>query len=123
MSNETLIGLIVVIAVIVVIIILFGIGMYFKHLVVVPFNEVHVVSRGKKISQYDGAGRYIYLPLFHGRTIIPKHVLDIEPPLIKLHDIDKLPFGVEISVKVVVSDPEKAASTLTRIDHQTWRTR
>jgi regulator of protease activity HflC (stomatin/prohibitin superfamily) len=46
-------------------------------------------------------------------------VLDIEPPLIKLHDQDKLPFGVEISVKVQVTDPQMAASRLTRIDHST----
>jgi flotillin len=92
---------------------------YFKSLVVVPFNEVHVVSRRQKVTQYDGKGRYTFFKLIHGRTIIPKFVLDIEPPLIKLHDQDKLPFGVEISVKVQVTDPPKAASTLTRIDHPT----
>ncbi|MFX0101385.1 MAG: SPFH domain-containing protein [Candidatus Hodarchaeota archaeon] len=93
---------------------------YFKSLVVVPFNEVHVVSRGKgKVTQYDGSGRYVFLKFLYSRTIIPKHVLDIEPPLIKLHDVDKLPFGVEISVKVQVTDPPKAAQTLTRIDHNT----
>jgi regulator of protease activity HflC (stomatin/prohibitin superfamily) len=92
---------------------------YFKSLVVVPFNEVHVISRRQRVTQYDGKGRYTYFKLIHGRTIIPKFVLDIEPPLIKLHDQDKLPFGVEISVKVQVTDPPKAASTLTRIDHAT----
>jgi uncharacterized membrane protein YqiK len=86
---------------------------------VVPFNEVHVVSRRQKVTQYDGKGRYTYFKFIHGRTIIPKFVLDIEPPLIKLHDQDKLPFGVEISVKVQVTDPPKAAQTLTRIDHMT----
>ncbi len=95
------------------------VGIYLKSLVVVPFNEVHVVSHGKKITQYDGSGRYVFLRAFHGRTIIPKHVLDIEPKLIKLHDVDKLPFGVEISVKVQVTDPPKAAATLTTIDHNT----
>ncbi len=93
--------------------------MYFKTIVVVPFNEVHVVSHGEKVKQYDGKGRYRYYKFVHGRTIIPKFVLDIEPPLIKLHDQDKLPFGVEISVKVQVTDPPMAAKNLTRIDHLT----
>ncbi len=93
--------------------------MYFKSLVVVPFNEVHVVSRRQKVTQYDGKGRYTYFKFIQGRTIIPKFVLDIEPKLIKLHDQDKLPFGVEISVKVQVTDPPKAAQTLTKIDHLT----
>lgn len=84
-----------------------------------PFNEVHVISRSKKVTTYDGKGRYFYIPFLHGRTIIPKHVLDIEPSLIKLHDMDNLPFGVEVSVKVQVTDPEKAAATLTSIDHNT----
>ncbi|MBD3187967.1 hypothetical protein GF325_14110 [Candidatus Bathyarchaeota archaeon] len=106
-------GVIVGIAVIIYIIV------WFNTLVVVPFNEVHVVSKTKKVNQYDGSGRYRYFKVLHGRTIIPKHVLDIEPPLIKLHDIDKLPFGVEISVKVQVTDPRKAAETLTAINHQT----
>lgn len=92
---------------------------YFKTIVVVPFNEIHVVSRGKKISEYDGKGRYRFYSFFHSRTIIPKHVLDIEPGLMDLHDQDNLPFGVEISIKVQVTDPQKAAATLTRIDHNT----
>jgi len=87
--------------------------------VVVPFNEVHVLSKGQTVKQYDGKGRYRYYKFVHGRTIIPKFVLDIEPPLIKLHDKDKLPFGVEISVKVQVTDPPMAAKNLTRIDHST----
>jgi flotillin len=88
-------------------------------LIVVPFNQIHVVSRGKKIVTYDGRGRYMFIPFLHGRTIIPKHVIDVEPKLIKLHDQDNLPFGVEISVKVQVTDPQKAAAALTRIDHAT----
>jgi len=92
---------------------------YFKSIVVVPFNEIHVVSKGKTVITYDGKGRYNYFPFIHGRTRIPKHVLDIEPGLIKLLDQDNLPFGVEVSVKVQVTDPQKAAATLTRIDHQT----
>nr|MDO8113876.1 SPFH domain-containing protein [Candidatus Sigynarchaeota archaeon] len=108
--------IIIVIGIIAALIIL---GTFLKAIVVVPFNEVHVVSRGKKVTQYDGSGRYFYFKAFYGRTIIPKHVLDVEPALIKLHDIDKLPFGVEISVKVQVTDPPKAAATLTQIDHST----
>ena len=92
---------------------------FIKSLVVVPFNEIHVVSKGKTVLTYDGKGRYYFIPFLHGRTKIPKHVLDIEPGLIKLLDQDNLPFGVEISVKVQVTDPQKSAATLTRIDHQT----
>jgi len=92
---------------------------YFKTNIVVPFNEIHVVSKGKTIYEHDGKGRYRYFPFLHGRTIIPKHVLDIEPGLLDLHDCDNLPFGVEISIKVQVTDPQKAAATLTRIDHST----
>jgi GTP-binding nuclear protein Ran len=36
-----------------------------------------------------------------------------------LHDCDNLPFGVEISIKVLVTDPQKAAATLPRLDHST----
>jgi flotillin len=51
-----------------------------------------------------------------GRKIIPKHVLDVEPGILDLHDRDHLPFGVEISIKVQVTDSQKAAETLTEID-------
>jgi regulator of protease activity HflC (stomatin/prohibitin superfamily) len=92
---------------------------YLKTITVVPFNEIHVVSKRKKIYEYDGKGRYRFYGFFHSRTVIPKHVLDIEPGLMDLHDIDNLPFGVEISIKVQVTDPQKAAATLTQIDHNT----
>jgi len=92
---------------------------WLKTICVVPFNEIHVVSRGKRISEYDGKGRYRFYNFFHSRTIIPKHVLDIEPGLMDLHDSENLPFAVEISIKVQVTDPQKAAATLTRIDHNT----
>ncbi len=92
---------------------------YINTLVVVPFNQIHVISKGKKAITHDGKGRYNFIPFLHGRTIIPKHVIDVEPKLIKLHDQDNLPFGVEISVKVQVTDPQKAAAALTRIDHAT----
>ena len=111
--EEIIIGSIVA-AIVVLIIVLI---IYFKTNVVVPFNEIHVVSRGKNVTEYDGKGRYRYFSFLYGRTIIPKHVLDIEPGILDLHDKDNLPFGVEISIKVQVTDPEKAAATLTRIDH------
>jgi len=103
----------------VVLFIIIAIIIYFKTNIVVPFNEIHVVSKGTTIHEYDGKGRYRYFPFLYGRTIIPKHVLDIEPGLLDLHDCDNLPFGVEISIKVQVTDPQKAAATLTRIDHST----
>ncbi|WP_457559274.1 SPFH domain-containing protein [Candidatus Harpocratesius sp.] len=111
----------VIITVIIIILILLSvIGLIIlKGNTVVPFNETHVVSKGKRVATYDGKGRYVFIRFFMSRTIIPKHVLDIEPKLIKLHDQDNLPFGVEISVKVQVTDPQKASATLTRIDHST----
>ncbi len=99
--------------------IIIAIIIYFKTNIVVSFNEIHVISKGTTIHEYDGKGRYRYFPFLYGRTIIPKHVLDIEPGLLDLHDCDNLPFGVEISIKVQVTDPQKAAATLTRIDHST----
>ncbi len=112
------IGFGIVIALVVLFIIL-AIIIYFKTNIVVPFNEIHVISKGTTIHEYDGKGRYRYFPFLYGRTIIPKHVLDIEPGLLDLHECDNLPFGVEISIKVQVTDPQKAAATLTRIDHST----
>ena len=112
----TIVGAVfIILAVIVVGIFVF----YVRNMVVVPFNEIHVISSGKKIKTLDGKGRYLYIKFWMGRTIIPKHVLDIEPGLLDLLDCDNLPFGVEISVKVQVTDPQKAAATLTRIDHKT----
>ncbi len=101
------------------VVIIIGIIVYLQKLVVVPFNEVHVISQGKKTRTYDGKGRYFFLKVIMGRTIIPKHILDIEPAMIKLHDRDNLPYGVSISVKVQVTDPQQAAASLTRIDHST----
>ncbi len=100
-------------------IIVSGVFFYFKSMIVVPFNEIHVISSGSKIKTLDGKGRYCFIKFLMSRTIIPKHVLDIEPGLLDLLDCDNLPFGVEISVKVQVTDPQKAAATLTRIDHST----
>ena len=51
--------------------------LYLKSMVVVPFNEIHVVSKGKNVFEFDGKGRYAYLPFLYGRTIIPKHVLGL----------------------------------------------
>ncbi|QEE16387.1 SPFH domain-containing protein [Promethearchaeum syntrophicum] len=96
-----------------------GVFFYFKNMIVVPFNEIHVISSGTKTKTFDGKGRYCFIKFLMSKTIIPKHVLDIEPGLLDLLDCDNLPFGVEISVKVQVTDPQKAAATLTRIDHST----
>ncbi|MFX0076292.1 MAG: SPFH domain-containing protein, partial [Candidatus Hermodarchaeota archaeon] len=78
-----------------------------------------MISKGRKVYEYDGKGRYRYFPFLHGRTIIPKHVLDIESGLLNLHDCNDLPFGVELSIKVQVTDPQKVAASLTQLDHST----
>ncbi len=114
--NWTTVG---TVAIILGVVIVVGLIVWFKNMVVVPFNEIHVISIGKKIKTMDGKGNYFYFKPMMGRTVIPKHVLDIEPGLLEMHDCDNLPFGVEISVKVQVTDPQKAAATLTRIDHST----
>lgn len=79
---------------------------------VVPPNEAHVVVTKNKRQLFDGQGRYHFYKLFNRRIIVPKEVLDIEIPDIRLHDKDKLPFMVKISCKVQVKDPAKAAETL-----------
>lgn len=115
-SSSSLIGGLIALVVVLVIV---GIIVWIRGVNVVPLNQVHVVTKRNKVNTYDGKGRYWFLKILHSRSIIPKHVLDIEPHLIKLHDIDNLPFGVEISVKVQVLDPQKAAGTLTAITHDT----
>jgi regulator of protease activity HflC (stomatin/prohibitin superfamily) len=118
-ENEKMIELIIFLIVVGVISAVLFIIFYFKANVVVPFNEVHVIGKGNNVIEYDGKGRYRFIKFLHSRTIIPKHVLDIEPGIMDLHDKDNLPFGVEVSVKVQVSDPQKAAECLTSISHQT----
>src|SRR6056297_2808989 len=115
MANGIIAGIIVTLIIALIVLVV----LYRKFHYVVPFNEVHVLSKKKPTKTYDGKGRYFYIPIFHSRTVIPKHVLDIEPGLLDLHDIDNLPFGVEISIKVQVMDPQKAAATLTAITHNT----
>lgn len=79
-------------------------------------NEVHVITKGKKIAVYDGRGRYNLLPLIHSRQIIPKNVIEIESGLIKAHDADILPFNVEVACKIRIIDGLKAAQSFGSID-------
>ncbi|NHI94174.1 MAG: hypothetical protein EAX96_16910, partial [Candidatus Lokiarchaeota archaeon] len=60
----------------------------------------------------DGQGRYVFWKLLNRRIIIPKEVLDVDIPDIRLHDKDNLPFVVKISCKVQVKEPIRAAETL-----------
>ena len=83
-----------------------------RSIVVVPPNQAHVVVSKSKKNLYDGQGRYMYFKLLHQRIIIPKEVLDVDIPDIRLHDMNNLPFVVKISCKVKVKDPFKAAETL-----------
>ncbi len=94
---------------------------YFKTNVVVPLDQCHVISKGGNIIIYNGKGRYRFIKFFHSRKIIPKVVLDIEPGLFYLHDIDNLPFGVEISIKVKVTDYKIAAAILQNINLESVR--
>jgi len=83
-----------------------------RSIVVVPPNQAHVVVSKSKKNLYDGQGRYMFFKLLHRRIIIPKEVLDVDIPDIRLHDMNNLPFVVKISCKVKVKDPYKAAETL-----------
>jgi len=94
---------------------------YFKTLVVVPLNEYHVVIKKDKKQIFDGQGRYTFFNGLYSRTIIPKFVLDVEPPLIKIHDKDQLPLGIEISCKVKISDPARAGESLRNITLESVR--
>ncbi|MHA1231687.1 MAG: SPFH domain-containing protein [Candidatus Helarchaeota archaeon] len=89
---------------------------FLSRIVVVPPSEYHVVVSKNKRKVYDGKGRYYYFPTFHRRIIIPKRVLDIEVSRIRLHDQHNLPFELEISCKIQVKDPKKAAESLGIID-------
>jgi len=89
---------------------------YLSRMVVVPPSEFHVVVGRKKRWIYDGKGRYFYFPTFKRRVVIPKRVLDIEISRIRLHDKHNLPFELEISCKIQVKDPLKAAESLGIID-------
>ncbi len=91
-------------------------GVFLSRIVVVPPSEFHVVVSKDKRNVYDGKGRYYYFPMFNRRIIIPKRVLDIEVSQIRLHDKHNLPFILEISCKIQVKDPGKAAESLGLID-------
>ncbi|MHA1143450.1 MAG: SPFH domain-containing protein [Candidatus Helarchaeota archaeon] len=100
---------------------IFAIWFWASRIVVVPPNEAHVVVSKKKRYLYDGKGRYMFIKLLHRRLIIPKVVIDVDIPDIRLHDKDNLPFVVKISCKVQVKNPEKAAETLGADIYKTLR--
>ncbi|MFX1293786.1 MAG: SPFH domain-containing protein [Promethearchaeota archaeon] len=89
---------------------------FISKIVVVPPSEFHVVVSKNNRKIYDGQGRYFFYPTFHRRIIVPKRVLDIEVSQIRLHDKHNLPFQLEISCKIQVKDPGKAAESLGAID-------
>ncbi|MHA1268397.1 MAG: SPFH domain-containing protein [Candidatus Helarchaeota archaeon] len=91
-------------------------SVYISRIVVVPPSEFHVVVSKNKRKTYDGKGRYFFFKTFNRRIIIPKRVLDIEISKIRLHDKHNLPFELEISCKIQVRDPNKAAESLGAID-------
>ncbi|MCY3411930.1 MAG: hypothetical protein INQ03_09905 [Candidatus Heimdallarchaeota archaeon] len=83
-----------------------------KNFTVVPPDQAHVISGGAKPKIYDGHGRYILLPFWQTRNVLSKAVIEISVPSIRLHDKDYLPFAVNVSCKVSIQDPLKAAETL-----------
>ena len=82
-----------------------------KNLNVVAPNEAHVIAGGKKTRVYDGRGRYVFIPIMNTKNVLSKSVIEVSIPQIKLHDMNYLPFAVEISCKVQIADPRKAAET------------
>ena len=120
MDGAAITGLIVgiVVGVIVFIIIL---AVWLNTITVVPPNEAHVVVSKNKRNLYDGQGRYMYFKLFNRRIILPKEVIDVDIPDIRLHDKDNLPLVVRISCKVQIKNPVKAAETLGGQVHDTLR--
>ena len=84
---------------------------WLSRIVVVPPNEAHVVVSKRKRHLYDGQGRYMFIKLFNRRIIIPKVIIDVDIPDIRLHDKFNLPFVVKISCKVQVRNPARAAET------------
>ncbi len=79
---------------------------------VVDLQEVHVISGKGKVKEYTAGQSYLYFPYLEKRNIVPLRVLEIAIPRIKLMDMNNLPFGVEISCKVQISDPRTAVKAL-----------
>ncbi|MHA1300268.1 MAG: SPFH domain-containing protein [Candidatus Helarchaeota archaeon] len=96
-------------------------AIWVNNIVIVPPNEAHVVVSKSKKRIYDGQGRYFYVRMFNRRIIIPKEVIDVDIPDIRLHDMDNLPLVVRISCKVQIKNPAKAAETLGSDVYETLR--
>ncbi len=79
---------------------------------VVSSEEIHVIAFGGKESQYRGGDSYFYIPRAMKRNKVKRTVIEIAVPRIKLLDRDNLPFGVEISCKVQISDAIIATRSL-----------
>jgi flotillin len=100
---------------------LIALAVWLNSIVIVPPNEAHVVVSKTKKNLYDGQGRYMFFKHFNRRIIIPKEVIDVDIPDIRLHDQDNLPLVVRISCKVQIKNPVKAAETLGNQVHDTLR--
>ncbi|NVM30760.1 MAG: hypothetical protein HWN65_18105 [Candidatus Helarchaeota archaeon] len=118
-SGLTIVIVLIVIAVLAALIVVW---VFLSRIVVVPPSEFHVVVSKDKQKVYDGKGRYFYFSTFNRRIVIPKRVLDIEVSQIRLHDKHNLPFQLEISCKIQVRDPSKAAESLGMIDERHLKT-
>ena len=79
----------------------------------VPLFEAHILTSAHgKVRVFDGNGRYHFFPHFQKRIVMPKTIMEIKTTRIKHHDIDKLPFGVELASKIQITNPQRAAMTL-----------
>ncbi len=81
---------------------------------VVDLQSIHVLSGNGRVTEKVGGQSYIYLPFVTKRSIVPLQVLEIAIPRIKLLDMNNLPFGVEISCKVQISDARTSVRSLNR---------
>lgn len=94
---------------------------------VVPTNEVHVVQWAKKTVLYgkdakSNAGNVYYrIPTFIPKfgvtvTVLPTTIIDIDIPAYDAYDKARLPFIVDIKAFFRISDFDKAASRVLKLD-------
>lgn len=94
---------------------------------IVPTNEVHIVQRDKKTVSYgkdakDGLGNTYYkIPTWVPKlgvmvAVLPTTIIDIDIPAYDAYDKARLPFLVDIKSFFRISDFNKAASRVFRID-------
>lgn len=91
-------------------------GYMWKNFTVVPPTEAHVISGGYKPRIFDGQGRYILLPFWQKRYIVPRSNIEIPNLLIQLTDKNNLSFSIEIKCRVTSLDPLMVIKSFDPID-------